>query len=73
MQKAVFIQMVVGLLIGGGLGALMGYFGKCTTGACPLTANPWRGGFIGADLQSGQRGPALGRRAVCGRVHQGAG
>jgi thioredoxin 1 len=48
MQKIVFIQMVVGLLIGGGLGALMGYFGKCTTGACPLTANPWRGGFIGA-------------------------
>ncbi len=48
MQKMVFIQMVVGLLIGGGLGALMGYFGKCTTGACPLTANPWRGGFIGA-------------------------
>ncbi len=48
MQKAVFIQIVVGLLIGGGLGALMGYFGKCTTGACPLTANPWRGGFLGA-------------------------
>ncbi len=48
MQKAQFIQMVVGLLIGGGLGASMGYFGKCTTGACPLTANPWRGGFLGA-------------------------
>jgi thioredoxin 1 len=48
MQKALFIQLVVGLLIGGGLGALMGYFGKCATGACPLTANPWRGGFIGA-------------------------
>ncbi len=50
MQKIVFIQMVVGLLIGGGLGALMGYFGKCTTGACTLTANPWRGGFIGAAI-----------------------
>ena len=48
MQKALFIQLVVGLLIGGSLGALMGYFGKCATGACPLTANPWRGGFIGA-------------------------
>jgi thioredoxin 1 len=48
MQKALFIQLVVGLLIGGSLGAVMGYFGKCTTGACPLTANPWRGGFIGA-------------------------
>ncbi len=50
MQKIVFIQVVVGLLIGGGLGAVMGYFGKCTTGACPLTANPWRGGFIGAAI-----------------------
>lgn len=48
MQKALLIQLVVGLLIGGSLGALLGYFGKCTTGACPLTANPWRGGFIGA-------------------------
>lgn len=48
MQKAVFIQLLVGLLIGGGLGATMGYFGKCTTGACPLTANPVRGGVIGA-------------------------
>jgi thioredoxin 1 len=50
MQRIVFIQLVVGLLIGGSLGAVMGYFGKCTTGACPLTANPWRGGFIGAAI-----------------------
>ncbi len=50
MHKAMFIQLAVGLLIGGGLGAAMGYFGKCTTGACPLTANPLRGGLIGAML-----------------------
>jgi thioredoxin 1 len=48
MTKAIFIQLLAGLLIGGGLGAVMGYFGKCSTGACPLTANPWRGAFIGA-------------------------
>jgi thioredoxin 1 len=48
MQKAMFIQLTAGLLIGGGLGAVMGYFGKCTSGACPLTANPWRGAFVGA-------------------------
>ena len=48
MQKAIFIQLALGLLIGGSLGAVMGYFGKCTTGTCPLTANPWRGAFIGA-------------------------
>ncbi len=38
------------LLIGGGLGALLGYFGKCSSGACPLTANPWRGAMYGALL-----------------------
>jgi thioredoxin 1 len=43
-----FIQLVVGVVIGGGLGAAMGHFGKCTTGACPLTANPLRGGLLGA-------------------------
>lgn len=48
MQRAIFIYLIGGLLIGGGLGALMGYYGKCTSGTCPLTANPWRGGFIGA-------------------------
>jgi thioredoxin 1 len=38
----------MGLLIGGALGALLGYFGKCSTGTCPLTANPYRGALIGA-------------------------
>ncbi|HQG49274.1 MAG TPA: DUF6132 family protein, partial [Sedimentisphaerales bacterium] len=50
MQRVMFIQLAVGLMIGGGIGAAMGYFGKCTTGACPLTANPLRGGVIGAVL-----------------------
>lgn len=48
MHRAMLIQLALGLLIGGGLGAMMGYFGKCSSGACPLTANPYRGGFIGA-------------------------
>jgi thioredoxin 1 len=52
MERAVFIQLVVGLLIGGGLGAVLGYVGKCTTGACPFTANPWRGGIAGAVVGS---------------------
>ena len=48
MQKAMMIQLGMGLLIGGAMGALLGYFGKCSTGACPLTANPYRGAFVGA-------------------------
>ncbi len=50
MQRVIFLQLMVGLLLGGGLGALLGYFGRCTTGACPLTANPWRGAFVGAAI-----------------------
>lgn len=48
MHRAMVVQLTLGLLIGGGLGAMMGYFGKCSSGTCPLTANPYRGGFIGA-------------------------
>ncbi len=48
MQRVMFLQLAFGLLLGGGLGAVLGYFGRCTTGACPLTANPWRGAFVGA-------------------------
>lgn len=38
------------LLIGAGLGAALGYYGKCTSGACPLTANWRRGAIYGAAL-----------------------
>ena len=48
MDKAQIIRMLVSIAVGGVLGALMGYFGKCTTGACPLTATPWRGAIYGA-------------------------
>jgi len=35
------------VLIGGGVGAGLGYFGSCKSGACPLTANWRRGAFFG--------------------------
>jgi len=37
-----------GVLIGGAIGAGLGYFGKCSSGTCPLTANPYRGAVFGA-------------------------
>jgi len=40
-------RLIIGLAIGMGMGALMGYFGKCSSGACPLTANPFRGAIYG--------------------------
>ena len=40
--------LIIYLLIGGGAGAALGYFGSCKSGACPLTANWRRGAFFGA-------------------------
>ena len=42
--------LLVSVLVGGGLGALFGRFGKCTTGGCPLTATWQRGALYGAGL-----------------------
>ncbi|MHC4916974.1 MAG: DUF6132 family protein, partial [Planctomycetota bacterium] len=41
------LRILAGSVLGSGLGAVMGYFGKCSSGACPLTASPWRGAFFG--------------------------
>jgi hypothetical protein len=30
-----------------GLGALLGYFGQCSSGTCPLTSTWWRGAIYG--------------------------
>jgi len=36
------------MLIGGVIGAVLGYLGKCSSGTCPLTADPFRGALYGA-------------------------
>lgn len=41
-------MLFLGVLIGAAIGAGLGYFGKCSSGACPLTANPYRGAIFGA-------------------------
>lgn len=38
--------------LGTGAGALLGHFGQCTSGACPLTANPMRGAFVGGIISA---------------------
>jgi thioredoxin 1 len=38
------------VIIGAFLGSIMGYYGKCSSGACPLTATPIRGALWGAFL-----------------------
>ncbi len=42
--------LLLTLGVGAGLGALLGRFGQCTSGACPLTANWKRGAIYGAVL-----------------------
>jgi len=44
----VITAILSGILIGGLFGALLGYFGKCSSGTCPLTATPLRGAIYGA-------------------------
>ncbi|MCD6459142.1 hypothetical protein J7L67_00550 [bacterium] len=41
------VRIIIGTLIGMGLGAVMGHFGKCSTGTCPLTSNPFMGALFG--------------------------
>ena len=42
------IRLALGIVIGGGVGFAVGYFGRCATGTCPLTSNPWVSTVVGA-------------------------
>lgn len=44
------MKLIAGILIGAIIGGLVGYFGKCASGACPLTSNPYTGALVGAAL-----------------------
>ena len=40
--------LILCALIGGGMGAALGWLGKCSTGTCPLIVNWRRGALLGA-------------------------
>lgn len=44
------MRIIIGALIGSGIGFLVGYLGKCTSGTCPMTGNPIISTIIGAVL-----------------------
>ena len=44
------LRLVAPVLFGAILGALMGFFGQCTSGTCPLTSTWWRGAIYGGVL-----------------------
>lgn len=42
------LRVALPIVVGGALGALLGYFGQCSNGTCPLTSTWWRGALYGA-------------------------
>ncbi|MFC1590009.1 DUF6132 family protein [Candidatus Omnitrophota bacterium] len=44
------MKIVLGIIIGGAIGFAIGYFGKCASGACPLTSNPIISMILGATI-----------------------
>ena len=50
-------RYLIPIAVGAALGFITGYFGQCSSGACPLTATWWRGalygGFLGFLFASG--------------------
>jgi uncharacterized membrane protein YeaQ/YmgE (transglycosylase-associated protein family) len=44
------MKIVLGVSIGALIGFGIGYFGKCASGVCPLTSNPFISAVIGAIL-----------------------
>jgi thioredoxin 1 len=50
MNATTLLPVVFALTIGAALGGVLGYYGKCTTGTCPLTATPKRGALYGLIL-----------------------
>ena len=54
-------RFLLTVALGAGLGALLGYFGPCSSGPCPLTSTWWRGarydGFLDLLLALSPRTP----------------
>lgn len=48
--EALMLRTLIPPLIGIVLGALIGYFGQCSSGTCPLTSTWWRGAIYGGGI-----------------------
>ena len=44
------LKSILGLVIGGGLGAVVGFWAQCSSGTCPLSSHWWVGAIVGAAL-----------------------
>ena len=68
MEMIVLAQFIGVLALGALFGGLLGYYGKCTNGACLLTATPQRGALYGMVLAGLFGIPMLTNRAAVGSV-----
>ena len=50
MKRTMILRIIIGILVGGGLGFAAYKFIGCSSGACPLTSNPWVSTIYGAVL-----------------------
>lgn len=49
-MSATVLKFAGTILVGAICGGLMGWFGQCSSGTCPLTSTWWRGALYGAFL-----------------------
>ena len=42
------LRIILGIIIGGAIGFALGILGKCASGTCPLTSNPYVSTILGA-------------------------
>ena len=47
MSGVVIVRLIIGVVTGGLLGYGVNHFIGCSSGACPLTANPWISTILG--------------------------
>jgi thiol peroxidase len=46
----IWVNVILGGAVGLAVGAVAGYIGKCRSGTCPLTGNPYSGAIVGTIL-----------------------
>jgi hypothetical protein len=46
----VVVRWLVPIIAGAAIGAVLGYFGQCSSGTCPLTSTWWRGALYGGGM-----------------------
>ncbi len=63
------MKIVLAIMAGGLVGGLLAWFNQCTSGTCPLLANPWRGALIGG-LLGGLLLSSQGLRAETGTLNE---